>query len=54
MKVPEIAQRMNRSPNAVYKLLARALVELRRNFGDTESLTLPDRRLEFEGERDGD
>ena len=53
LKVPEIAKRMNRSPNAVYKLLARALLELRQNFGDTESLHLPDRTFEFE-ERTGD
>jgi RNA polymerase sigma-70 factor (ECF subfamily) len=48
LKVEEIARRMNRTPNAVYKLLTRALIELRRNFGDTESLSLPDRTFEFE------
>jgi RNA polymerase sigma-70 factor (ECF subfamily) len=49
LKVSEISQKMNRSTNAVKKLLARALEELRRSFGDTESLHLPDRRLEVEG-----
>ena len=47
LKVEEIAKRMNRSPNAVYKLLARGLLELRGNFGDTESLGLPEKPLEF-------
>jgi RNA polymerase sigma-70 factor (ECF subfamily) len=42
----EIAERMERSPNAVKHLLARALRRLRDEFGDTESLHLPrDRRL---------
>jgi RNA polymerase sigma-70 factor (ECF subfamily) len=42
----EIAARMERSPNAVKHLLARALRQLRDEFGDTESLNLPrDRRL---------
>lgn len=53
LKIAEIAERMNRSPNAVYKLIARALVEVRRIFGDTDSLNLPDRTLEFEEPRDG-
>ena len=37
----EIAARMNRSPNAVAHLLARALERLKSIFGDTESLSLP-------------
>ena len=43
--VSEIAERMNRSPKAVYQLLWRALQKLRESFGDTESLHLPDRNL---------
>ena len=39
---------MNRSPKAVYKLLARAVLELRKDVGDTRSLNLPDRLLEVE------
>ena len=48
LKVTEIADRMNRSPNAVYKLLARAVLELKKDFGDTESLRLPDRTFRIE------
>ena len=48
LKVDEIAARMGRSTNAVYKLLARALVELRNDIGETGSLHLPDRPLNFE------
>ncbi len=36
---------MNRTPEAVRKLLAHAILQLRRSFGDTESLGLPDRAL---------
>jgi len=43
LQVQEIARRMDRSPDAVSKLLARALLALRQSFGDTESLHLPDR-----------
>ncbi len=53
LSVTEISVRMNRSVEAVKKLLARAIRELRRSFGDTESLSLPgDRNLNVEGERD--
>ncbi len=38
LNMQEIARRMGRSPNAVKKLLARALLEMRQSFGDTESL----------------
>lgn len=48
LKVTEFATRMNRSPNAVYKLLARAVLELKKDFGDTESLRLPDRTFRVE------
>jgi RNA polymerase sigma-70 factor (ECF subfamily) len=52
LQTAEIAARMNRSPNAVKKLLARALQELKREFGDTESLHLPQRPLNVEGAGD--
>lgn len=45
LSAKEVADRMNRSPNAVRHLIVRALRELRTHFGDTESLQLPDRRL---------
>lgn len=45
LSAKEIADRMNRSPNAVRHLIVRALRELRAHFGDTESLHLPDRRF---------
>ncbi len=54
LKTAEIAERMGRSPNAVKKLPARALIELKRHFGKTESLHLPDRRLEAGGAADVD
>ena len=40
LRMTEIAERMERSPNAVALLLARALAKLRESFGDTESLPL--------------
>jgi RNA polymerase sigma-70 factor (ECF subfamily) len=46
LKLKEVAARMNRSPEAVRKLLARALLRLKESFGDTESLHLPDRPLQ--------
>ena len=49
LKTKEIAARMNRSPNAVKHLIARALRALRSGFGDTESLNLPrDRQFDVE------
>ena len=45
LKIKEIAERMNRSPNAVMQLLWRALEKLKASFGETESLHLPDRNL---------
>ena len=49
LKTKEIAARMNRSPNAVKHLIARALRALRSRFGDTESLNLPrDRQFDVE------
>ncbi len=53
LSAKEIADRMNRSPNAVRHLIVRALRELRAHFGDTESLHLPDRRFPV-GEGDDD
>jgi RNA polymerase sigma-70 factor (ECF subfamily) len=52
LPVKEIARRMDRSPNATSQLLARALKKLRANFGDTESLGLPERSLRQEGADD--
>ncbi len=54
LKIKEVAVRMNRSENAVRHLLARAVIELRKSFGDTESLRLPDRALRVEGDTDGE
>ncbi len=45
LKVDEIARRLGRSPDAVKQLLSRALKKLKESFGDTESLSLPDRAL---------
>jgi len=55
LEVREIAERMGRTPSAVKNLLLRALKELKRSFGDTESLHLPaGRSIEAEkGDRDG-
>jgi RNA polymerase sigma-70 factor, ECF subfamily len=41
----EIAARVGRSPNAVALVLMRALREMRKHIGDTESLGLPDHAL---------
>jgi RNA polymerase sigma-70 factor, ECF subfamily len=46
LRILEVAQRMDRTPEAVRSLLRRALQELQREFGDTESLGLPDRSFE--------
>jgi RNA polymerase sigma-70 factor (ECF subfamily) len=46
LRIKEIAERMNRSPNAVALLLARALAKLRETFGDTDSLRLPPMSIE--------
>lgn len=45
----EVAERMGRSPDAVRQLLSRALRKLRKAFGDTESLALPERSLDADG-----
>ncbi len=54
LKVEEIARRMGRSRDAVKHLLARGLRELRRRFGDTESLSLPPPGIPENGEGHGD
>lgn len=48
LTIEEIAHRMGRSPEAVKKLIARALLRLRESFGDTESFSLPDERLSID------
>jgi RNA polymerase sigma-70 factor (ECF subfamily) len=52
LKVKEIAERMGRSPEAVRKLILRALDDLKRIFGETESFHLPARRLGPEADHD--
>ena len=52
LKIREVAERMNRSESAVKNLLLRAMKELRNTFSDTDSFSLPDRRLASEGESD--
>ena len=54
LPIKAIAARMKRSPGAVKVLLLRALRELKRTFGETESLNLPDRSLKAEGGCDGE
>jgi RNA polymerase sigma-70 factor (ECF subfamily) len=46
LQIQEIAGRMGRSTSAVKNLLLRALKELKRSFGDTGSLRLPDRAID--------
>lgn len=53
LKVKEIAQRLGRSEYAVKHLMARAVKRLRKTFGDTESLHLPDRALDMDGTGNG-
>lgn len=45
LPIKDIAVRLQRSPDAITNLLARALASLKGSFGDTESLHLPDRTL---------
>ena len=52
LRMAEVAERMNRSPNAAVQLLSRALASLRAAFGDTESLHLPPWNLNEGGGRD--
>lgn len=53
LPIKEVARRMDRTPNAVSMLLLRALQQLRRNFGNTESLHLPPEGLDL-GRSEGD
>ena len=46
LPLKEVAARLGRSHDAVRQLLRRALQEMKANFGDTESLGLPHRRLD--------
>jgi RNA polymerase sigma-70 factor (ECF subfamily) len=46
LRLKEVGKRMDRSPNAVAHLLSRALTRLKEAFGDTESFSLPPRRLD--------
>ena len=45
LSIAEIAARMQRSESAVKNLLLRAMRQLKRCFGDTESLSLGDAHL---------
>lgn len=49
LPLKEVGLRMNRSPKAVSKLLRKALENLKENFGDTESFSLPDRPFNPQG-----
>jgi RNA polymerase sigma-70 factor (ECF subfamily) len=52
LPIKEVAKRMGRSPNATSILLYRAAIKLKERFGDTESLSLPLRRLVDRGSTD--
>ena len=52
LKVAEISKRMGRTPGAIHQLLSRAMDQLKRHFGDTASLSLPDRALDLGSESD--
>lgn len=49
LRIKEIADRMNRTPNAVLLLISRGLSKLKDIFGETESFHLPPRSLREEG-----
>ncbi len=48
LPVDEVSKRMNRSAKATRQLLFRALESLKKSFGDTESLSLPQRPIDPE------
>ncbi len=52
LSIKRIAGEMNRTPDAVKKLLSRALKQMKHLFGDTESLSLPQRMFEERGSDD--
>jgi hypothetical protein len=45
---------MGKTQDAVKKLLARALLQMKESFGETESFHLPDRTFKSEREKDDD
>jgi RNA polymerase sigma-70 factor (ECF subfamily) len=53
LSIKEIAKQMGRSESAVHNLLLRATKQLRKSFGDTESLNLGDGHFEDTGTTDG-
>jgi RNA polymerase sigma-70 factor (ECF subfamily) len=53
LPMKDVAKRMKRSPEAASMLLLRALLKLKSAFGDTDSLHLPARSLEEEGNDHG-
>ena len=53
MKIREIAERMGKTTDAVQQLVVRGLRSLKRNFGDTQSMHLPNRPLDFGSEESG-
>ncbi len=46
--VKEVARRLDKTPNAISRMLLRASRKLRESFGDTGSLQLPERRLNLD------
>ena len=52
LTIREVAERMERSVSSVKNLLLRAMRAMRETLPDTESLTLPPRRLESEEDDD--
>ena len=54
LSIKRIAGEMNRTPDAVKKLLSRALKQIKHLFGDTESLSLPHRTFEEQRSDDAD
>lgn len=52
LSVKEVAQRLNKTPNAVSRMIYRASRQLRETFGDTESLSLPMRPIPRTGGHD--
>jgi RNA polymerase sigma-70 factor (ECF subfamily) len=53
LPLARVAEKMDRTPEAVSQLLWRALKKLKEAFGSTDSFTLPDRALEDRGPKDG-
>ena len=53
LRMKEVGSRMDRSVEAVTSLLWRALNELKKTFGETESLRLPDEQLRELEDSDG-